>query len=300
MDGLYFDQGYSRSGRKDGQTPLIGGIIFGCRYKNMHPKLKNITIENCTVSDYYGDGISAFNIYVTNITITNNTLISAYITGDWTTAGVKGEQAINVHSGENIVITNNTIKGALDDAIAVHNNIRNLTITGNNITTTGGRILISGVDSGYIGNNSITYIQDGGTAIEASYSAGTKSFTFNNNIVISKNKIYINKGVKIICPIRLHGPGKNIQVIGNTLESADKQPGGIHLQDALSWVHKTSYFGDSITIKDNKFIYFKNGIIKNISRKVKDPKLFIQDNEFVGAEKEMEIQNGSVPYKDNQ
>src|SRR5215471_7797847 len=164
VDNLFVDQGFTRLGKRDGDKPMIGGILLGCKYKKMNLKLRNITISNCTINDYYGDGISAFNIYVSNFTVTGNTLVSAYVVGNWKTAGTKGEQAINVQSGDNIRITNNTIKGALDDAIALHLTIKNLTVTGNNITTTGGRILVSGVDSGYVADNHIEYIEDGGTA----------------------------------------------------------------------------------------------------------------------------------------
>jgi hypothetical protein len=46
----------------------------------------------------------------------------------------------------------------LDDAIAIHTESSNVHITDNNISTTGGRILMNGTKGGYITGNSIDYI----------------------------------------------------------------------------------------------------------------------------------------------
>ena len=295
IDRLYLNQGFSASGRVDGQSPLIGGIIMGCKYKKagaVNPK--NITVTNCTVYDYYGDAISSFNVSISNFTVTNDTLISSYVVGNWKTAGTKGEQAINANSGENILFSNNVIRGALDDAIAVHTNVKNLTVTNNNITSTGGRILVSGVTGGNISGNYIEFIEDGGSAFGGIFHFVSKKLSFNNDVTITNNKVFVNKGVKIVCGIRLLGAGYNVKITDNTFETVDKQGSGIQLQDLTWQADKKKYFGDNITMSNNKFINFKTGIVKNISKNVQAPKLIIKDNEYKGADKEMETLDGSV------
>lgn len=296
-DHLYLDQNFVGSGRADGQTPLIGGILIGCKYKKINVRPRNITVTNCSVYGYYGDAISAFNVYVTNFTVTNNTLVSAYIAGNWKEAGVKGEQAINISSGENIIISSNTIKGALDDAIATHTNIKNIRITKNSITTTGGRILVCGVVNGYVADNYIEYIEDGGCAISVTFEPESNKLSINDSIIIEHNKVFINKGIKVGCGIRLHAPGKNISVTDNTFETADKQGSAVQMQDRIWLASKTKYFGDSITIKNNTFINFKNGVTKNIYKTVKDPTLFINPNIYKGVDNESLLQDGTVPLQ---
>lgn len=284
IDHLYLDQGFARSGRTDGMKPLIGGIIMGCRYKGSAVSTKNITITHCTVYDYYGDAISVFNAFCENYTVKNNTLISSYIAGKWTDAGTKGEQAINAVSGKNILIDSNNIQGALDDAIAVHTDAENVTITNNKITTTGGRITVGGIRNGLIANNDITYIQDGGSAIDIAFEANGNTLKSNNNLTVTNNKIHVNPGVKIAAALRLMGPGTNVKITNNIFETSDRQGIGIMMRDAMHTKTQKWYFGDSVIVSNNSFLNFKYGVWQIISSKVPKPKNleYTQNNFSVG------------------
>jgi hypothetical protein len=290
IDHLYLEENYTASGRIDGQTPLIGGIIMGCKYKGKAVKTKNITITNCTVYDYYGDAVSVFNSTIQNFTVTNNTFISSYIVGNWKSAGPEGEQAINVYSGDSITISHNTIKGALDDAIAIHTNSSKVTITDNTITTTGGRILLNGIRGGYVAGNSIDLIETATSGIWITYlwfSNGEK-FVPNDNLVVTKNKIFVEKGVKAVSGIRLWGPGNNVTVSDNIIETADKQGIGIEVMDRKFRKEKDSYFGDNITISNNTINNFKTGISRNISNKVKQSLIKVEKNKTINVDKEFD------------
>jgi len=290
IDRLYLEENYSASGRVDGQRALIAGIMMGCKYAGKPVHTKNITITNCTVYDYYGDAVSVFNSTVRNFTVTNNTFISSYIVGKWKSAGPEGEQAINVYSGDSITISHNTIKGALDDAIAIHTNSSKVTITDNNITTTGGRILLNGIKDGYVAGNSIDLIETATSGIWITYlwfNNGEK-FVPNDNLVVTKNKIFVEKGVKAVSGIRLWGPGVNVTVSDNTIETADKQGTGIEIMDRKLRKEQVSYFGDNITISNNTINNFKTGIMRNISDRVKTPLIKIENNKSLNVDKDFD------------
>jgi len=288
IDRLFLEENYTLSGRVDGQNALIGGIIMGCKYKGRPVITKNITIKNCTVYDYYGDAVSVFNSLIQNFTVINNTFISSFIVGHWKFAGPKGEQAINIAGGDSITISNNTIKGALDDAIAIHTNSSKVRITDNNISTTGGRILLSGIRGGYIAGNSIDYIEAGSSAIWIVFPTGGQKFVANDDLVVTKNRIVVGKGVKIASGIRLWGPGNNITVSDNTIETADKQGVGIEMMDGVFKKDKSNYFGDNITISNNTINNFKTAIRRNISNKVKRPLIKIEKNKIINVDKEFD------------
>lgn len=99
------------------------------------------------------------------------------------------------------------------------------------------------------------------------------------------------------CGIRLHGPGRHISVINNIFETVDKQGSGVQMQDRIWLANKTKYFGDSITIKNNTFINFRNGVTKNIYKTVKDPTLFINPNVYKGVDNESLLQDGTMPLQ---
>lgn len=284
FDHIYINQNFTGSGRKDGDDALIGGILMGGSYHGKPVNTNNITVKNCTVYDYYGDAVSVFHSSVNNYTVTNNTFISSYIVGNWTYAEDKGEQAVNAASGNNITITNNTIRGALDDAIAVHNFCSNVVIANNDITTTGGRITINGTNKGLVSGNTITYIQDGGTGIWVSFEFEAEKFTLNNNVTITKNKVFIPHGIKAVSGIWLFGPGDNITVSDNIFETEDKQGTGIIIKDRLNKKVNKKFFGNNIIIKNNKIKNFKVGINKTISKKVAPPTIDYIDNYIINAD----------------
>lgn len=284
FDQLYIDQNFTGSGRMDGASPLIAGIMMGGSYTGKSTNTSNITVTNCTIYDYYGDGVSVFHSSVNNFTVSKNTFISSYIVGNWTYAEDKGEQAINAASGSNITITDNVIRGALDDAIAVHNNCSNVVISGNDITTTGGRICINGTNNGLISGNTIRYIQDGGTGIWVSFEFEAPKFTLNNKLTITGNTVIIPKGIKVVSGMRLFGPGSNITITGNSFETEDKQGIGIEIKDRLHKPGNKKYFGDSIFIRDNRITNFKTGISRTISKQVKPPLIEIGDNTITNAD----------------
>ncbi len=288
IDRLFIDQNFTGSGRKDGDDALIAGIMIGCSYKGRAVKVSNITVSNCTVYNYYGDGISVFHSSIDHFRVLNDTLISAYAVGKWTHAKDKGEQAINVHSGDSIAILNNVIRGALDDAIAIHNKSKNVIIARNDITTTAGRILMNGTQNGTITENKITYIEDGGSAIWITFDWTDLIFTLNENVSVTNNHIYVQKGVKVFSGIRLFGPGNNITIANNTMETEDKQGIGIEIRDRMQQAVKKKFFGDNIIIKNNEIKNFSLGIGRNISKQVKPPKITMTDNNIINADNKYE------------
>jgi len=286
IDHLIIDQNFTNSGRTDGDNPLIAGIMMGCAYGGKPYITKNITITNCTIYNYYGDGISVFHTSTDHLRVLNNTLISSYIVGNWKEAETKGEQAINVHSGDSISILNNVIRGALDDAIAIHFQSKDVIVAGNDITTTGGRILMNGTQNGVIKGNKIRYIQNGGSAIWISFESEGKVFNLNNALSITDNKIFIEKGIKIVSAIRLFGPGSNIIISNNQIETADRQGIGIELKDRMQEVAKKKFFGDNITIQNNQIKNFQTGIKRTISKQVQPPSIKILNNRYENVDKD--------------
>jgi len=211
--------------------------------------------------------------------------------GKWTYAKDKGEQAINVHSGDSIAILNNVIRGALDDAIAIHNKSKNVIIAKNDITTTAGRILMNGTQNGTITENKITYIEDGGSAIWITFDWTDFDFNLNENVSVTNNHIFVQKGIKVVSGIRLFGPGNNITIANNTMETEDKQGIGIEIRDRMQEAVKKKFFGDNIIIKNNEIKNFSRGIGRNISKQVKPPRITITDNNIINAD---------IKYEDKQ
>jgi len=294
VDNIYFDQNYRDSKRNPGDEPLIGCILMGCSYKGKSVMTNNITITNCTIYDYYGDGISVFRSRVNNFTVANNHLISAFIAGNWDDCRKGGEQGINVATGSNIDISHNKIEGAIDDAIATHFNNSNVTVADNDITTIRGRILVNGITNGLIKNNSIEYLRDGWAGILITMAPQDINFITNNNhVVVEDNKIHINKGLKVITGIMLYGPGVDITIRNNTITTDDLQPAGIQLAERLFRPTKTYYFGDSIRIEGNTIVSFATGIRINVTSNVKEPLIQVGKNIFNNCKREVSSESTS-------
>lgn len=286
ISNLFFDQNFRESNKVDGDIGNIACLGIGGKYLGRPVQTRGIKIENCKFYDCYSDCISVFNAKSSDLTIRENTFVTSYIVSNWTTAGVKGEQAIGITSGDNILIEKNDIQGALDDAIAIHHTARNLVIQDNTITTTGGRILINGVTGGLVKNNEITYIQDGGTGILVSFEGVGRKRRASKDIVIDGNKIKINPGVSVKSGISLFGCGENIRVINNEIISENKNVGsGIIIKDLVYKRTGEYHLGDKIEISSNLIKDFKEGVILNIT----DPKFsknsfVIEDNNFQNLE----------------
>lgn len=251
FQNVTFDQNFRGSKKKDGDLGSIACIVVGGKYLGKPTHTKNIKVVGCEFYDYYSDAISVFNARTENILIENNKFISAYIVGEWKVAGVKGEQAIGIAAVVSANISNNIIEGALDDAIAIHVNSKDVLIENNNITTTGGRILINGVDGGVVQRNTITYIQDGGTGILISFEAQAKRRSLSSNIVVRNNKIQVERNVKVSSGIEIFGCGDNIKIENNELFTHDAQGIGIRIRDRKHHGNKGTTLGNNIVINNN-------------------------------------------------
>lgn len=265
---LQFDQNFRNSGKKDGDIGNIGCIGVGGKYLGKPIETTNLTVENCKFYDYYCDAIGIFNANTKNLIVKNNTFISAYVAGRWTTADVKGEQALGVASVQNALIENNKIEGALDDAIAIHTFSKNVKIFNNTITTTGGRILMNGTENGEIKGNKITYVQDGGTGIVITFEDQARKISTNNDINVENNEIVIEKGVYVESGIFLCGFGNNVVVKDNIISNKNNEGVGILITDR-KWTQTGEYFfGENLRISNNQII----GFSENIKTVISDPK----------------------------
>jgi len=262
IQDLKIDQNFRGSGRVDGQsTPLVGGILIGGVYLGHPKRTTGVRITRCTVYDYYGDAISAWNALTDDIEMTYNHVISAYIashqepdTKPWTRIAnannIHGEQGLNVLGGTNIKINNNHIEGSLDDAIATHSEAYNVEIKNNVITTGSGRILVNGAKNCIVENNDITYIHNGSGAIWVAQECNSHRLSKSENVTIINNRIRVNKGVKTDYLISIRGTGDNITVAKNKLEG-NGIGHGINIIDATHRCTKTYHFGKNYNIIDN-------------------------------------------------
>ena len=257
---LQFDQNFRESGKSDGDAASIGCIIMGGKYLGKPQRTEGITVDNCIFYDYYGDAVSAFNAYTADLTVTNNRFVSSYIVGSWSDSGVKGEQAVSVSSASGVLIQNNIIEGALDDAIAIHNRSENIQILDNNITTTGGRVLLNGTTNGRVAGNEIVYIQDGGCAIYLSYSVNSKNATINEQVIVEDNIIQVNQGVEVQAGIKMFGGGNGVIVRKNKVVGNGGGT-GILIQDRKSKADQMSYFAKNVEIIDNQIENCEYGIV---------------------------------------
>ncbi len=267
---LTFDQNFRASGKKDGDLGSIACIEIGGKYLGKPIETSNITIANCKFYDHYSDAINVFNARTSDFVVKNNRFISSYIVGNWNEAGVKGEQAIGVASGKNIIIENNIIEGALDDAIAIHVRSEDVKVLNNQITTTGGRILMNGTKNGEIRGNKIRYIQDGGTAICLSFENQAKNISTNEKIIVIENEIFIEQNVSVKSGILLDSPGIDIDIVNNKIHSLNGSGTGIFLRDRKHNETGIYHFGKNINIQDNELSGF-----------AEDVKIEINDDKFV-------------------
>ncbi len=272
VEHITFDQNFRGTGKKDGDRASIASLLIGWQRNGKTKMVNGINISQSTFNDYYGDAVSASYGGANNIIVSNNTFTSAYITGNWSVAGVAGEQAISIASGRNIQITNNKILGALDDAIAVHRNASGVVISNNEITTTGGRILIGGVTNCVVKDNTIRYIQDGANAIYLTFEemGNIMERNINRNVEVINNKVFIEKGVKVTAAIRLNGAGFNISIKDNLLQSADTRPIGIQVNEQVYQKNKKVILGDSLFITNNTIKNFSTGIRLQTKNKIND------------------------------
>jgi len=145
---------------------------------------------------------------------------------------------------------------------------------------------MNGTQNGVIKGNKIRYIQNGGSAIWISFESEGKVFNLNNALSITDNKIFIEKGIKIVSAIRLFGPGSNIIISNNQIETADRQGIGIELKDRMQEVAKKKFFGDNITIQNNQIKNFQTGIKRTISKQVQPPSIKILNNRYENVDKD--------------
>lgn len=279
------DQNFRGSGRSDGDTARIACMILGGYYDGDSTKYHDITVDDITCYDYYGEGVSSFIVQTDNASVTNSKFISAYIVGGWSSAGDQGEQAINFSGGDNLIITDNFIDGALDDAIAVHGadtedsiGSQHVVISNNIITTTGGRILVVGVKNGVVSNNTLTYIQGGSHGIMVTIDASASPIRVNDTVNVVGNTVYVETGVTLSsAAIYLHGSGSNINVAGNLVYTEDTQATGIYVSDRQWSGDGNWYNSDNVNITDNMIIGFTTGIA--VTANTTNPtKVVVQNN----------------------
>jgi len=291
MHHLKVDQNFRGSGRTDagGLGALIACIILGGQYDSDATVYENINIHDCIIYDYYGDGISSFVVETDKVQVTNCFCISTYIVQSWTTAGDTGEQAISLSGGDYQIVTDNIVLGSLDDGIAVHGAgvSSNIIVSNNVMTTTGGRILVVGLQSGSIVGNSVSYIDgstdEGASAWWISFDASAATLRQNNTVIIANNSTYLPTGVVLTnSAMRLYSPGKNLMVTGNVFFSEDAQTiAGIEIRDR-QWTGGDSnwYGGENISITNNQIRNFGFGIT-HVSNTESGDYIVIRNNIFV-------------------
>ena len=272
IDSITLDQNFRESGRNGSggaapEAPVIAGIIIGSypdtgsSHSKISKRLKAIAITNTRVIDYYGDAITVFNASVTDYTVSGNTLISAYVYEGWDTLNHlplgHGGQSISIAGGSNITITHNVIYGALDDAIATHASAVNVSITNNTITTTGGRILLIGIQTGTVSYNTIKYLNNQhGDGIWITFAASGGHPVMNDSLIVSNNKITIN-GFSGNHGIRLYGPGTKIHVFKNILKTAiDNKADGFEITNQIANSLSLNYFGNEIYVNGNRILNY--------------------------------------------
>lgn len=288
---ITFDQFFSGSGRMDGDKPRIACVLIGTYINNdtvSRILVRNISVVDCVFRDYYGDGLSVFHSRAVNLSIRRNLFISTAVIQGWRKSVIGGsEQSINVAEGEFVLIDSNVIRGALDDAIAVHNNSSDITITNNSITTTGGRIFLAGIKRGFCAMNVITFFDSSekSDGIWLSYEVNKDIYgrtvigNRNDSVVVKFNTITVN-GDSGTHGIRLFGPGTNIQVVNNKVSALRRNAGsfGIDILNRFAPDYKDAtlnYFGDKIQVKGNIISGFGNSISYAIS-KPRDSMLYMQ------------------------
>ncbi len=291
---LKFDQNFRNSNRKDGDRPMVGCLLVGGKYLGKPVKTLDLTVEDCEFYDHYGDAVSVFQAKISDAVIKNNHFISSFTAGGWKTAGVKGEQAISFTTGSNILIENNLIEGALDDAIALHRNLFNVSVLNNTIFSCGGRILVNGIDGGLIKGNTITYVEDGSTAILVSFDRRANKLSINKNVVIEENNILIKKGVKVRYGIRLHGPGENIVFRNNNLETEDARGTAVEISGRMHNKSGEMYFGDKIIVEGNQFKNFKVGIFQGKSSAKSRSQAVVRSSDLESAEEAVKIRSNKM------
>lgn len=284
LHDLTFDQNFRNSGRKDGDNSLAGCVLIGGSYTGKTKATNHITVEHCTFYDYYGDALCAFQATCNDFTARDNHFVSAYIAGGWHAAGVKGEQAISIASGDQLIIENNRIDGALDDAIALHSRISNASIRNNEISTTGGRIIVCGANHVQVENNTIHYLENGPSAIMISFSNNAKQLVFNDDISVKGNKIFFESGAFAQQAIRLFGAGSNVVVSDNEIVFTDIKGIGIEMGDRKYVPDSQFYAGDHILIENNTIRNATIGIKETLVKTAYGNDCRIQHNHLIQSD----------------
>jgi hypothetical protein len=284
---IQLDQNFRNSGRLDGEMAMVGGILIGGTYLGTPKTTKGTTIKNVVVYDYYGDAISGFNSRTDQIQIINNKIISAYIVGKWPIASEKGgQQAISVTGGYDIKINDNIIEGALDDAIATHAYAYQVEIRRNNITTTAGRIFVSGAHDALVEQNNIRYIESarGGGAIWVTFENQknpTQPADPSENVIVSNNIITVDQAVdnEFGYLIRVLGAGDNVRIENNRLEGNGTN-NGIQITNfrhqITGWV-----MGNNYTIAGNEIRNCKWSIVVDPRESKKNVDIIIENNQLI-------------------
>lgn len=268
VNNICIDQNFRNSGKVDGNSASIAGIIIGIQSiqpGTLRVNTNQITIRSSMVYDYYGDAIDAHAVTCDNFNAIKNTCISAFIAGRWCNAGTVGEQGISINSGTNILIDSNSIYGGLDATIATHAVCNNVKITNNYITITGGALQVQGTHNGLIKNNTIVYITKGqfGMQLGITDNDNSQSYQMNNHDTITENTFDLGSW-NVVYFIRLAGPGKNLIISNNNynravcsryamrLVAADLVDSGHNCLDCDTLVYNdTLFFGDSIILQNN-------------------------------------------------
>jgi hypothetical protein len=266
VKGLTFDQNYRGSKRDRKSTALISCIQGGGAYLGKTRSLSRIEISYCRFYDFFGDAVGFFAAGANNLHVHHNSFVSSYIVQKWPDHHVEGEQCIGVNWAVDCIIEDNTIDGALDDAIAIHNKSSNVVIRRNTITTTAGRILLNGTNGGVIENNTIDVIEDADCAIFVSFGAAGANTTFNNGIVVKNNVIRVKSGVTCRFGIRLFGAGSNIEVNNNAISFASIPGVGIEIGDRKHKREQAFYAGSNVHITGNTITNARVGIQETIVR----------------------------------
>lgn len=280
---LTFDQNFRSSGRVDGDTPVTASLSIGTGDGGTY---ENISVRACVFEDYYGDAIQGRDGFVRNIRVVDNLFRSAYLWGSWTESGDGGEQAVSFDLGENIIVAGNQIEAALDDAIAFHLDVRNVTVINNTITTTGGRILLNGTSNAVVTSNTITYIEDGATAIFVSrepvnVSPRDELATISTNVLISNNSVFVEAGVTVSGGLIYIYGGDAIRVEGNALWRDELGGYGVRIADRE---HKDAVYGSRrVVVARNIITNSLTGIAIHIDTKESSGEIELMDNTIFGC-----------------
>lgn len=235
---------------------LVSGLSLGRRmngsgYPILHSIPTDVTIRKVKVYDWYDNGIDLAFTSGDHIVIDSCTVLSSSIIQGWSKdfLHVKGGQGISLTNADTSKITNNTIRGAFDDAVALHTG-DSVLIRKNYITTTGGRILVTGGRNVLVDSNTIITYRTASSSGQLAPTPVTDAE--NHHVYFSKNLFQVNSTGSLAYFIKFFGFGTDIHIVDNTFQ--DYVPKRMAAMGRVERAQlNTELFGDSLYVTGNRY-----------------------------------------------